>query len=648
MAARNTIDGKRFVLRSPNKESESYFIPANESGSNISSKTSQPSTLPLPPPTTVQSADVTTPRTEVVPPALRIVVIRNTKHYQNDQGSVDLGELGRSNSVEIPPAISDGNKSVYLIRRPIAPDSLRPVEFYQTIQEPLPTTPLEQIRTPTNTLDHTHIPTNTLEQTRTPTPPKDIITASDQPRSPSPRSSPSLDSKTSKRLTSPTQIENTQRYVPYLKRSRSKVRTPSPIRLNSTRQVPSANHLRQLPSANRLRQVPSANRIHQAPSANRTRSASSTNLTRPPTVKEEELQDTDHQQSFVTLYSLTNTNELDNLSCPVTIEPEQQAIQNSRTVTSKIFRRKKTASARTKSAKSIVLINPDEQSIAVIENSYVKEESTRSAVKRSKSIKKTRFHGRRDDQSTENLLKTSQSHGCLSCLSRHICLIIIICFIIILIGLAGAGVSTYFLITDSSNNTIPKIVGIVVGGILVIVALLFLYIVLGCIGARDGYFTYNNNDDNNQHIGGRAFALIPPSHPNAHLYIPRDYMKLVENNHSLSKIQMMTRSTSNIVHSRSSLMTPVLNKSYTQQQIIHRSNSSGDGLENKPNKDNITIEMPERLVTGRQMSPRSRERSLNKVVKNIGHVVEDAKKRYHGDIPTKVIVQINKNTIETA
>ena len=62
---------------------------------------------------------------------------------------------------------------------------------------------------------------------------------------------------------------------------------------------------------------------------------------------------------------------------------------------------------------------------------------------------------------------------------------------------------------------------------------------------------------------------------------------------------------------------------------------------------NITIEMPERLLTGRQMSPRTRERNINKVVKNIGHIVEDVKKRYHGDISNKVIVKIDKDGMQT-
>lgn len=61
---------------------------------------------------------------------------------------------------------------------------------------------------------------------------------------------------------------------------------------------------------------------------------------------------------------------------------------------------------------------------------------------------------------------------------------------------------------------------------------------------------------------------------------------------------------------------------------------------------NVTIEMPERLLTGRKLSPKSHERKLNKVVNNIGHVVEDAKKRYT-DVPTKVIVKVDENAKAT-
>ncbi|CAF4949299.1 unnamed protein product, partial [Rotaria socialis] len=51
-AARNTAaDSKRFVFRSPNKDPDAYFIPANQSGSYVSSRTAQ-------------STDMTTPHTE--------------------------------------------------------------------------------------------------------------------------------------------------------------------------------------------------------------------------------------------------------------------------------------------------------------------------------------------------------------------------------------------------------------------------------------------------------------------------------------------------------------------------------------------------------------------------------------------------------
>jgi len=61
------------------------------------------------------------------------------------------------------------------------------------------------------------------------------------------------------------------------------------------------------------------------------------------------------------------------------------------------------------------------------------------------------------------------------------------------------------------------------------------------------------------------------------------------------------------------------------------------------NGKHMTIEMPERLLTARKLSPKSQERKLNKVVNNIGNVVKDAKKRYNGEIPTKVIVKVDEN-----
>lgn len=57
----------------------------------------------------------------------------------------------------------------------------------------------------------------------------------------------------------------------------------------------------------------------------------------------------------------------------------------------KSAQRKKSANSSAKSTKSVVFVNPDDQSIAVIENSNVKGESLRPIVKRPKSFKKTRF-----------------------------------------------------------------------------------------------------------------------------------------------------------------------------------------------------------------------------------------------------------------
>jgi hypothetical protein len=63
--------------------------------------------------------------------------------------------------------------------------------------------------------------------------------------------------------------------------------------------------------------------------------------------------------------------------------------------------------------------------------------------------------------------------------------------------------------------------------------------------------------------------------------------------------------------------------------------------ETKPNKQNIVIEMPDHLASGRKMSAKSRERSLNKVAQNINQIVEDARNRNNGDVPSTVIVKVD-------
>ena len=198
-------------------------------------------------------------------------------------------------------------------------------------------------------------------------------------------------------------------------------------------------------------------------------------------------------------------------------------------------------------------------------------------------------------------------------------------------------VSTCCVISDSTNNTVPKIVGVAVGGALAIAAICFLYILLACIGSRYGYFSDSADDDGEENGDtdrsrvnkGRAFALIAPSHPNAHLYIPRDYMQMTENSHS------------------NSFVPPVATAPYHHQQATYRSTTPANRPERKSDKPSIVIEMPERLLTGRKVSPRSRERSLNKVVKNIGPIVEDARKHCNGDMPSKVIVKVDQHATST-
>lgn len=176
-----------------------------------------------------------------------------------------------------------------------------------------------------------------------------------------------------------------------------------------------------------------------------------------------------------------------------------------------------------------------------------------------------------------------------------------------------------------------------VGGVLVIGAMCFLCILLACIGSRYGYFSADAEADDEENTDtehprvnkGRALALISPAHPNAHLYIPRDYMQMMENPHS------------------NSFVPPASAVSSHHQQATYRSTTAARRTERKSGKPSIVIEMPERLLTGRKISPRSRERSLNKVVKNIGPIVEDARKHCNGDLPSKVIVKVEKPATST-
>jgi hypothetical protein len=168
-----------------------------------------------------------------------------------------------------------------------------------------------------------------------------------------------------------------------------------------------------------------------------------------------------------TLYSFSRTKDTDvqaNVSPVEIIEDDHRTIHNTRSRVARnterrkspiprktINLRKPSPNQRIKSAKSIIFVNPDDQTIAVIENSYLKGETTKPVIKHSKSYKTTHIHQEIvDNESTEKLIKTSRWHTCLGCLSRYMCLIIIICFILVVIGLAGVGVSAYFLATNNS------------------------------------------------------------------------------------------------------------------------------------------------------------------------------------------------------
>lgn len=134
---------------------------------------------------------------------------------------------------------------------------------------------------------------------------------------------------------------------------------------------------------------------------------------------------------------------------------------------------------------------------------------------------------------------------------------------------------------------------------------------LCCLGQQDGFFSYFGK---RPRIGGQAYALMPP--PNsAQLTQPTGQVYSVSGQRP-----------ANIVYP-----TTVTNSYPT---------TVTSSYEPKPNKNNIVVELPEHLVSGRQASPRTRERNLNKVVQNISHVVDDAKKRNNGEAPGTVLVKV--------
>jgi hypothetical protein len=94
MAAKNAAENKRFVHYAPDKKRTEYLVPTHRPSSRI--PTIQ-ITEPLP----------ATPR-PIATPARRVVVIRNTKNAESNQGPVDLKNFEPADSERNPPVIDRG------------------------------------------------------------------------------------------------------------------------------------------------------------------------------------------------------------------------------------------------------------------------------------------------------------------------------------------------------------------------------------------------------------------------------------------------------------------------------------------------------------------------------------------------------------
>ncbi|CAF2912524.1 unnamed protein product [Rotaria sp. Silwood2] len=547
-------------------------------------------TIPPPSSSSDQLTNTIITHTETTPKT-RIVVVRSAGKASNEEvETTETKEHDKPNSIQFPPVLTDGRTSVYLIRRPIPPPELSvQTKIYVppgSEPPPPPTDDLQDVDTSTPTEDTVTSPSQVHSSVKRPKTSKQssTFTRSESPQQYSPVNIPNetltIHSPDSSKqlISSPTQSVAPQQ-IRY--RSRSKSRTRNLVRSDSRNRSISRHRSRS------QRRISPTHRLSSASHAT-----------------QEEPKDTDRKRNFPP-FSQIKTIVIQSNSVPSeTTKNEQQTIQNIAPTVTQNSQRKRSPSQRVKSSKSIVLLNPEDQTIAVVENPYVKGESIIP-----------------DGQSKGESDNGSRWNTCLDCLSRRKCLVIIICVILAVIGLAGVGVSAYFLANNSQTNLIPKIVGIVVGGILAIIALTFLYCVLACIDSRDGYFSYN---DDAPHGNGRAFALIPSSHPNGHLYDSRDNKELHKNNRTSSLNSVSTRST---IH----------------QKTINRQKSIKNDINSTTNAKNIIIQMPERLLTARKESPKSRERKLNNVVNNIGRIVQDAKKRYNGDVPNKIIVKVDEN-----
>ncbi|UJR32124.1 hypothetical protein I4U23_019592 [Adineta vaga] len=104
-------------------------------------------------------------------------------------------------------------------------------------------------------------------------------------------------------------------------------------------------------------------------------------------------------------------------------------------------------------------------------------------------------------------VKTSLSHRILNFFYKHTCLIIIIALIVLIIAIICVIICGVFLGLYPSSNYGLKIAGIVLGSILAVGTIIFLFFMLCCLGQEEGFFSYFGK---RPRIGGQAYALMPP------------------------------------------------------------------------------------------------------------------------------------------
>ena len=167
--------------------------------------------------------------------------------------------------------------------------------------------------------------------------------------------------------------------------------------------------------------------------------------------------DSNRKQSFFSFSQTKSTGVQVNLPPHEPVHVEQRAVQTTRPILTKKTLQKK---SQVKPAKAIVLVNPEDQTVAVIENPYLSGRTIKPVVKtqqQSKSMKQTRFEDNvkyNQFEEEAEVIETSRWYRCVGCLSRHMCLILTICLLFFFIGLAGVGVSAYFFATGNIFHSI--------------------------------------------------------------------------------------------------------------------------------------------------------------------------------------------------